>query len=174
MAEADLDQVLSWRNSERIRRAMYTDHIISPEEHRAWFSRARQTGSSSHFIFECEGIPIGVVNVTDIDPLARRCNWGFYVGAENAPRGGGSAMGFFALEHLFEKLNFRKVVGEALGSNNASVKYHQRLGFVQEGRLVEHVLKDGESVDVISFAIFDRDWYEIKGRLAAKFFDDGR
>jgi len=174
MRESDLEMVLQWRNSERIREVMYTDHVISIEEHRAWFERASREKRSLHFVFECEEQPVGVVNVADMDKINNKCVWGFYVGAEEVPRGAGSAMGFFALEHLFENMGFRKVIGEALANNEASIKYHLRLGFVEEGRLVEHILKNDQYIDIVSFAIFDRTWYEIKGRLAGKFFVGGR
>ena len=171
MQESDLDLVLQWRNSDRVRRASYTDHIISRDEHLAWFERVRQDVRSAPFVFECETKPVGVVNLTDIDTDGGRCAWGFYVGAEDAPRGVGSAMGFCALEYAFENMGLHRVVGEALADNEASVRYHRRLGFVQEGRFVDHVLKDGEYRDVISFAILEPGWRRIKGELSRRFFE---
>lgn len=38
MLLGDIDTVLRWRNLEHIRANMYTDQIITPEEHRQWFS----------------------------------------------------------------------------------------------------------------------------------------
>ena len=170
MTESDLELVLVWRNQERIRLAMYTDHVISRDEHYAWFKRVTDEQKTQHFIFEYDSVPVGVINVVNVDMAANRCAWGFYVGAENLPDGTGSAMGFVALEHLFEVLGFRKVIGEVLADNDASLSYHRRLGFVEEGRFVEHVLKGGRYVDVVTFAIFDRDWSRIKDQLAARFF----
>ncbi len=170
IAKSDLDMVLQWRNREDIRRAMYSDHVITREEHYTWFDRVTVERKTQHFIFEYDAVPMGVINVVDIHPTANRCTWGFYVGVEESARGTGSAMGFVALEYMFEVLHFRKVIGEVLADNEASLKYHKRLGFVEEGRLVEHVLKGDRYVDVISFAIFDRDWLRIKDQLAARFF----
>ena len=34
----DLDLVLQWRNTDRIRKNMFSDHIISVDEHYQWFS----------------------------------------------------------------------------------------------------------------------------------------
>jgi UDP-4-amino-4,6-dideoxy-N-acetyl-beta-L-altrosamine N-acetyltransferase len=173
MTESDLEMVLDWRNREEIRRAMYTDHPISHDEHYAWFERVTREQKTRHFIFECDRTPMGVINVTDINPSANRCAWGFYVGATNAPRGTGSAMGFVALEHLFETMGFHKVIGEVLADNEASLRYHKRLGFIEEGRLVEHVRKGDRLIDIITFAHFDRDWFRIKKALADRFFGEG-
>jgi UDP-4-amino-4,6-dideoxy-N-acetyl-beta-L-altrosamine N-acetyltransferase len=173
MADADLDMVLQWRNREKIRRAMYNDHMIERAEHYAWFERVTREQKTHHFIFEYESTPVGVINVVDINQVANRCAWGFYVGAEKVQRGTGSAMGFVALEHLFENMGFHKVIGEVLSDNEASLRYHRRLGFGEEGRLVEHVCKGDRYLDVVTFAIFDRVWYSIKTQLASRFFGQG-
>ena len=172
MTEADLDMVLRWRNREDIRRAMYSDHLISREEHQAWFKRVTEERMTLHFIYEYDSTPMGVINVVDINKAANRCAWGFYVGADNAPKGTGSAMGFTALAYLFDHHGFRKVIGEVLADNEASLKYHKRLGFVEEGRLVAHVLKGDRYVDVVMFAIFDRDWARMRDELSTQFFGD--
>ncbi|MCX6834628.1 MAG: UDP-4-amino-4,6-dideoxy-N-acetyl-beta-L-altrosamine N-acetyltransferase [candidate division Zixibacteria bacterium] len=170
MERSDLDLVLRWRNSERIREAMYTDHVITRDEHYAWFERVTRNNATMHFVFEREGRPLGVVNVVDIDRRNLRCVWGFYIGEEDAPRGSGTAMGYLALECLFENEGLHRIIGEALADNEASIKYHRRLGFVEEGRLVEHVVKNGRYMDVISFAIIDRVWRATKDSLAATIF----
>jgi UDP-4-amino-4,6-dideoxy-N-acetyl-beta-L-altrosamine N-acetyltransferase len=170
MAEGDLRKVLEWRNDERIRHAMYTDHVISWDEHRAWFERINKEKTSLHFIFEVSGRPLGVVNVTQLDRVNGKCVWGFYIGADDAPRGSGSAMGWLAIEHIIENLNFRKIIGEALADNEESIKYHLRLGFDEEGRLKEHVLKNGEYVDIVTFGLLDRRWRSIRDGLAERFF----
>lgn len=172
MEASDLDLVLHWRNRDKVRQAMYTDHVISREEHHAWFDRVSREKKTRHLIFEYAAVPIGVVNVVDINTAANRCTWGFYVGAESAPRGVGSTLGFCALEYLFETCGFRKVIGEALATNEASIRFHRRLGFVEEGRLIEHVGRSGGFIDVITFAIFDRDWSRLKSSLAARFFGE--
>jgi len=173
MTESDLRQVLDWRNDERIRRAMYTDHVISWDEHRAWFARVAEAETSLHYVFEIKERAVGVVNVTQLDRTNSRCVWGFYIGASDAPRGSGSAMGWLALDHIIEALGFHKIVGEALADNQDSIKFHLRLGFDQEGCLKEHVLKNGAYTDVITFGLLEHKWKAIRGDLATRFFDEG-
>lgn len=173
METTDLETVWRWRNSPRIRREMYTDHEISWEEHEAWFRRVSKTGQSLHFVFEGQGRPLGVVNVVDIDQNHSRCHWGFYIGETDAPRGSGSIMGFLALDYLFEELDFHRVIGEAIATNNTSIRYHKRLGFLEEGRLVDHACKNGYFVDVIAMAIVKDRWLIVKPALEEKFFTKG-
>ena len=33
---SDQDRILAWRNSTDVRAYMYTDHLISPDEHSRW------------------------------------------------------------------------------------------------------------------------------------------
>ncbi|OEF98875.1 UDP-4-amino-4,6-dideoxy-N-acetyl-beta-L-altrosamine N-acetyltransferase [Vulcanibacillus modesticaldus] len=163
--ESDLNVVLEWRNSERIRSNMYTDSIISMNEHRKWFEKIKQDQSSSFNIFEIQGTPVGVVHFYNIDRRNNKCMWGFYIGKEDLPRGSGLIMGYFGLRFAFEELGIRKISGEALAFNKASINFHKKLGFLEEGRFLKHILKNNKYEDVVSFAIFKEDWKQNKTRL---------
>ena len=158
MVESDLAIVLKWRNSDRIRPMMYTDHVISQEEHRAWFDGLPGRNDKRHLVFEIQQMPTGVVNITGISETHRRCTWGFYIGREDAPRRAGLAMGICALDYMFNSLKMNKVTGEVLAFNDASFQYHLKLGFTEEGRLARHVWKGGQTEDVIILAQFADRW----------------
>ena len=168
--ERDLELILSWRNSERVRACMYTDHVITLEEHWKWFKRVSQAEFSTVLVFEYQGVPAGLKNFSQIDRNNNRCYWGFYMGEAHVPRGCGTVMGFLALEYILEQQNFRKLCAEVFAFNFESVKYHTRLGFVQEGFFVNHVIKNGEYLDIKSFAIFRDDWLKSKHLLQTKIF----
>lgn len=163
--EKDLDTVLRWRNSDRIRENMYTDHEIPMDEHRAWFDRIRKEPVPLFLVFEFQMKPIGVVNVTHVDRRNDKCYWGFYIGDPVAPSGSGTALGYFGLNYIFEVLKIRKLCAEAFAFNTASLKFHQRLGFVEEGRFVRHILKNGRYEDIVSFSLFKEDWFRHRSRV---------
>jgi len=164
--ERDLERLLSWRNSERIRANMYSDHLITPEEHRTWFERLRLERHAFSFVYEANGRPLGVVNLNRFDWGNRRCHWGFYLGETDAPRGSGTRMGLLALARVFEELGLHKVIGEAFSFNAASIAYHEKLGFSREGLFVEHVLKNGSFLDIVSFALLSHQWPRVKAAFA--------
>jgi UDP-4-amino-4,6-dideoxy-N-acetyl-beta-L-altrosamine N-acetyltransferase len=172
MEEGDLDLVREWRNAERIRRVSYTDHLIGRDEHRTWFERVVRSDATAPFVFECEGRPVGVVNLVDIDRAESSCVWGFFIGAEDAPRGAGGAMGFCALEHVFEQSGLTSVRGEALAGNESSIRYHRRLGFELVDRLVDGAEKSGESLDVLVFTLREPVWAANREALFARMFSD--
>jgi len=155
MQKEDLRKILHWRNSERIRKNMFTDHIISEEEHLTWFNSFNRE-KNTYLIFEFNNRPVGMVYFTDIDKYNSKCYWGFYLGETGLPKGTGLLMGSLGLEFAFNDLKIRKLCSEAFAFNESSIKFHKKLGFIQEGYLVEHIKKDGCYEDVIVFTLFNK------------------
>ena len=156
--ENDLTLVRAWRNAERVRRWMFTDHEISEAEHRAWFQKLSFDATRKTWIYEEAGRPLGVVNVTGIDHGKGACSWGFYLGEDNLPPGTGSAMGAAALKKIFEQLGVTQVNGEAIATNDGSIAFHRKLGFSETGRRAGGAMKNGQPVDVVQFSILKRHW----------------
>ncbi|MDD2367120.1 MAG: UDP-4-amino-4,6-dideoxy-N-acetyl-beta-L-altrosamine N-acetyltransferase [Desulfuromonadaceae bacterium] len=161
----DLEKILRWRNSERIRKNMYTDHVISADEHMAWFERSKVQNSNLHLIFEVKEKPAGLLYFTDIDMNNSKSYWGFYIGETDLPHGSGKALGVLGLAYAFKQLNIRKLCGEAFAFNDASIRFHKKLGFAEEGRLIKHILRRGTYEDVVLFATFHEDWIKIQQKL---------
>lgn len=168
--EQDLPLVLSWRNSERISRNMFSDHSITMEEHRRWFAGLNNS-SRVCLIFELNARPVGVVNASDIDKDDNKCSWGFYLGETDLPRGAGLLMGYHGLQFIFEELNIRKINSKVFSFNESSVKYHKKLGFKEEGLLLKDGKKNGKYEDVVVLALFKDQWqqrYEEIARILEK------
>lgn len=156
MVEADLEQVLQWRNHPEVRRYMYTTHEICLDEHQKWFAGAITNPAIDLLIYEQDDTAQGFVNIT-----RTRCpevsDWGFYL-APNALKGSGRKLGKLALEYAFVKLELHKVCGQALGFNERSIAFHNALGFTEEGRLREQHFDGKQFHDVVCFGLLNRDW----------------
>jgi len=170
--DADLDLILRWRNSERIRANMFTDHVISEQEHFAWFERIKNEPVPLFLVFEYLRRPLGIVSITQIDRVNNRCMWGFYLGETDGPPECGLIMAYLGLAYIFKHLHIRKLCSEAFAFNQGSLRFHQKLGFAQEGVFVRHVLKNGSYQDVISFALFEEDWLPVQSLLAQSCFQE--
>lgn len=166
----DKDRILEWRNSERVRSYMYSDHVISQEEHDAWFSRALADSSAVFLIFLHKENPVGFISFTNIDRTHGRCTWAFYLGEIDVPRGAGPAMEFFALDYAFTKLQIRKLCCEVFVFNASVIKLHEKFGFVHEGRFVEHHIKNGKYEDIVSLAKFGSAWETQREAFKARCF----
>jgi UDP-4-amino-4,6-dideoxy-N-acetyl-beta-L-altrosamine N-acetyltransferase len=156
MTEADLEQVLQWRNHPEVRSYMYTTHEISLEEHRNWFSKVSADPSVYLMIYEYLNQACGYVNIT-----RGRClevaDWGFYL-APGAPRGTGRSLGKKALAHAFDKLGLHKVCGQALGFNERSIAFHKALGFKDEGCLRDQHFDGTVFHNVLCFGLLENEW----------------
>lgn len=169
--ENDLSQVLEWRNSDRIRAYMYTDDIITWDQHHKWFKTTKENPSVLHQVCEFQDRLIGVVNATRIDKNNRFCYWGFYLGDLTAPKGSSYVMGLLFLDSLFDSFSLQKVYGEVLSFNIDSTKYHSNIGFEYEEVLKKYVVKGNVAVDVIQFGLSAKRWYSVRSETENRLFD---
>lgn len=162
MQSQDLERVLAWRNHPEVRRHMYTQRLITLEEHRAWFERARQAPQRHLLIYEQDGEPLGFVNLNVVDTAAGRADWGFYLAPE-APRGSGQGLGQCTLTYAFTTLKLHKLCGEVLADNTRSQRFHERLGFRREATHRDHFHDGNTYHDVIGFGLLAEEWRDSQG-----------
>ena len=156
MQAADLAQVLAWRNQPDVRRFMYSQHEITLTEHQRWFEQAILSTTKHLLIFEINGAPLGYINFTrqQSNDVA---NWGFYL-SPDAPKGTGILLGRAAINFSYEQLKLHKVCGEVLAFNERSIRFHKKLGFMQEGILREQHFDGYKYHDVINFGLLVSEW----------------
>jgi len=160
MVATDCELVLEWRNEPRVRENMYTNHVISAEEHRAWFSAAVTDASKRLLLCVDEAdVPAGVVIFSEISAAHKSATWAFYSGAA-AKKGVGSEMEVLALDFAFEELALEKLNCEVLSFNMPVVDFHRKHGFRVEGTFRKHYLRDGVRHDVYRLAHFRKAWIE--------------
>lgn len=172
LEEGDRDRVLAWRNSDRVRVNMYTDHLISADEHARWFTGALVDERSRYLIFEGGQRALGFVSFTAMAPVHGRCTWAFYLGETDLKPGTGSVMEFLALDHAFTALGMRKLCCEVFAFNAGVVRLHERFGFQHEGLLRQHYRKGDRYEDVVVMARFAEHWPSDRVALAGKLFRD--
>ncbi len=161
LAESDLEMVLGWRNRPEVRSAMITQHEIGLDEHQRWFDNAAKDPTRCLLLAEAEGQPLGYVHFSGV-AAGSVADWGFYA-AIGAPSGSGSRFGRAALDHAFAVLGVHKVCGKVLDNNNASLRFHRKLGFVEEGVLREQQRQGDNYHDLICFGLLRHEWRYHKG-----------
>lgn len=161
MTDCDLELVLAWRNHPSIRKNMYTQHEITPDEHRGWWNRIKNSPTFRLYIYEQDGEPKGYVAFSDIARGAGTATWGFYT-SPDAAKGIGSLMTLAAMDVAFGSLGLRKLNAEVIGCNAASIGLHESFGFLHEGLFRDNVLIGDALDDVHRFALFARDWAALR------------
>jgi UDP-4-amino-4,6-dideoxy-N-acetyl-beta-L-altrosamine N-acetyltransferase len=156
LVEDDLPLILSWRNHPSVRNVMFTSDLISQDEHIKWFARANKDPDIHLMLVEHNCKKVGFVQFS---PVCENgvANWGFYAKPE-APKGTGRIIGIAALDYAFQRLKLHKVCGQALVKNSASIRLHERLGFVCEGLLREHHQTGSDHHDVQCFGLLRNEW----------------
>lgn len=156
----DLEMILHWRNHEKVRSFMFTQHLIALEDHRRWFDKAVEDSSKVMLLVEDgQGQPFGYVQFNSVG-VGCVCDWGFYLAPE-AVRGSGWRMGKAALQYIFKDKSAHKVYGQVLGFNVASTRFHEKLGFQLEGRLREHHELNGKYHDVFCYGLMADEWNKV-------------
>ncbi len=166
---AELELVRSWRNAEANRRMMFTRHVISPEEHQAWWERSQDSPRNRNLMFDVDGEGQGVVSFHQIDSVDKNAAWGFYTSPE-APKGTGGRMLFLALDYAFGELGLHKLCSEVLSSNARSLGLHEKLGFTREGVLREQHRYEEAYMDVHRLGILRREWTGTRESTRSKVF----
>jgi len=154
---AELELMLSWRNAPNVRANMYTRHEISLAEHHAWWVRTQERSDQEYFMFESQGMPLGIVAFTGIDQINQYSSWAFYA-SPLAPKGTGSRMEFLALEYAFNSLQLHKLCCEVLAFNMPVIKLHQKFGFKVEGVLREQHKVNGHFEDIYRLGMLASEW----------------
>lgn len=146
--EADLPMILRWRNHPRVRGVMFSNHVISPEEHQGWWLSVCEDPARQVMIFSVDEVPLGVVNYFDIDPQQRTCHWGFFLDSERNQNPGDRIAIWLALEqaaidYAFNRIGATTLICETFESNIQVHQLHKKFGF----EVVEQMVKERNGKD---------------------------
>jgi len=139
---------------------MFTNHIISQQEHFDWFKRNQcDTNSRLYLHLNSKGAPDGFSGLTHISQKDHSAYWGFYC-SPDAPKGTGSLLGLDTLVEAFNTLRIHKLNSEVLETNTASVHLHFKLGFSKEGVFRDGHFNGEHYVNVIRFGILSSELHQ--------------
>ena len=171
IAERDLDLVLNWRNSDRVRTKMFEQSLITYENHLNWFKSLQGSKTAFCWILEYNGVIVGVYNVKRVDEAEEKWIWGCYLSDQRVVPKAGTIMGFMALKQFFDMMNFNLVIGEAVESNVHSLEFNARLGFATARNFTQTTSK-GETVPAVYLTMYRNEWRKHKKRLISECFTE--
>ncbi|BBV82417.1 MULTISPECIES: UDP-4-amino-4,6-dideoxy-N-acetyl-beta-L-altrosamine N-acetyltransferase [Enterobacter cloacae complex] len=156
------------RNEEQVRKWMYTDHVISTEEHDNWLTRLNTDNRNIVFVVIENEEPVGVVSVNAIDNTHQKADWAYYLTA-TARSGVGAVLEFFVIDYVFNELKLSKLNCEVIEHNDAVVRLHEKFGFKKEGFRESNILKNGERLGVHFLGLTKEGWEAIRQGLKDKY-----
>ncbi|MEU6661896.1 GNAT family protein [Streptomyces sp. NPDC046821] len=130
----------------------------SAEAFRLWAKEqasAGTDGDSFRMVIEAvdTGEAVGAVGSNHADPSAGRFEYGVTMGAGQRRKGYASEAVVMLLRFMFAERRYHKCEARVFAHNEASLTLHRRLGFVEEGRLRDHVFFAGRHHDVVLMGI---------------------
>lgn len=134
--------------------AVYCDNPVSLDDRRQWFE-SRQTQGYPVLVAEDDGEVIGFASFGDF-----RSYPGFRYTVEHsvhlAPQARGKGIGtelVKALLPLARQLGKHVMIAAVDGANQGSIRFHQRLGFVETARMPQVGKKFGRWLDMVLLQI---------------------
>ncbi len=111
------------------------------------------------FGIEADGQLIGFCGLNNRDPFASTAELGITIGDKSYwGRGYGREAIGLLVAYGFSKLNLRRVYLRVHGRNERAIRAYRSCGFVEEGRLRQHVWSDGAYDDLIYMGVMRDDW----------------
>ena len=117
-------QILTWRNSDRIRLKMFDQNIISLEQHLKWIDSLKQKKDRLYFLVYLENNPIGVVDFTSLNFIEKSGSFGYYTDEKftiYAP-----LIEMELLRYFFEELHFDLINAFVLENNQKVYLSHKK------------------------------------------------
>lgn len=156
--EDDTEDILRWRNSDRIREHFIFRDELTREMHLAWLKNQVATGRVVQFIIvEKETMQsVGTIYIRDIDKVYRKGEYGIYIGeASAAGKGYGLEASQLLQQYAFGPLNLHRLYARVISSNSFATNRHSKAGFEYEGTFRDDIFVDGMFHDVIYMSIIN-------------------
>jgi ribosomal-protein-alanine N-acetyltransferase len=126
----------------------------------AWTLRQRTAGAYACFAVTVVGFDtaIGIFQVRSTEPGFGTAEWGFAIGSDFWGTGVFQEGAALVLDFAFETIGVHRLEARAAVRNGRGNSALQKMGAVQECRLRNSFLKNGEYHDQVLYALLDTDW----------------
>ena len=147
------EMIRNWRNHENVRNMMFSDHVITIEEHYKFIEGLRNEIKNFYWLVRKNRENIGTISLNRVDFK----NSNAYIGIYTNPYLSG--MGRLLIECLkklaFDVGKLHTLKLEVIEDNEKAINFYKKAGFKDEGRLKEFVFKTNKWLDVIVMGIIN-------------------
>lgn len=163
IAIEDTENIVNWRNSINVRKNLYSQNILTFDQHINYFHNYIETGKVIQFIISVieSGIKkdIGTTFIKNIDMHSRKAEFGIFIGDDTTRgKGYGTLATRLTVKYAFEKLLLNRVFLTVHADNSIAIKAYQNSGFDLEGVLKQDYLRGSSYIDVAVMGITKDNW----------------
>ena len=158
MTGEDTDHIVSWRNSDGVRKNFIYQALFTRESHENWIRTMVDTGKVVQMIICEEGTnkPVGSVYLRDIDKTHQKAEYGIFIGEADARgKGYGSAAARLMIQYAFEEMKLHRLFLRVYAENAQAIRSYEKAGFVREAYLRDDVCIDGVYRDIVLMAVLN-------------------
>jgi ribosomal-protein-alanine N-acetyltransferase len=134
-----------------------------------WTLRQRAAGTYACFAVTVAGFDtaVGIFQVRSLEPGFETAEWGFAIGSAFWGTGLFQEGAALVLDFAFDTVGVHRLEARAAVKNGRGNGALQKLGAVQECRLRNSFLKDGQYIDQVLYAMLDTDWRGSRATVTA-------
>lgn len=164
ITEKDCDNIVKWRNSEKVLSHCMTKQKITKESNLRFFEENVKTGKYKQFIvervdeeFNLASYPIATVYLKDIDTWNRRCELCIFTSDDVEWNAEGQSIAIkMLLDKAFHEYGMHKVYSLVFYKNSDEVDLLKSAGFTMESVMKEESYnEDGTYEDVVRLSVFE-------------------
>jgi UDP-4-amino-4,6-dideoxy-N-acetyl-beta-L-altrosamine N-acetyltransferase len=124
-----LKKIMDWRMDSDITKSMYSNPDLTYEKQKAWFRSVENDLSKRVWVIIYDNIPIGVLQIDNINNELCHAFWGYYIG-ENTYRdkGIGKIVEANCYNYCFDMLGLSRIHSEVFTWNRYVIINHLKLG----------------------------------------------
>lgn len=150
----DTFNIVKWRNSNDVKKYLYTQNNITIEQHLEYFSKFIETKKIYQFIIVADGVDCGTTFLKNIDYSNKRAEFGIFIGESSfRGKGVGSTATFKTIEIAFKELLLNSVFLTVFSNNTGAIRSYEKAGFKIVNTNEKHFLSDGLFVNITEMEI---------------------
>lgn len=133
----------------------------SPDAMKAFLENVNADSGKDDFLFTIEahnGTPVGQITAFDCDRRNGSFRYGLFIHPDYKGCGYGRDAALLLLDYYFNQLRYHKANIYIYACNSASVAFHTRLGFIEEGTSRESAFFDGRYTDIVYMGMLDSEF----------------
>jgi RimJ/RimL family protein N-acetyltransferase len=131
---------------------------ITMASHLLWWDKIRRDRSQLRLIFEIHGDRAGFAKFYDIDDGNKCCTLGADIDSDHRGNGYAKHLWTLMLTKVFDEMHLHRAGLTTAAYNDHARSIYERLGFCEEGRLVESLKRMGGFHDQIMMFMLKGTW----------------
>ena len=156
LSEDKKEMVRNWRNSENIRKWLFTNHIISEKEHLNFIKSLKHNNQNYYWLVKNKKEEyLGVISLNRINFKNKTAYLGMYVNPEMI----GTRYGRILINSIrtlaFDVAKLHTLKLEVLRNNERAINFYKKFDFKEEGILKEVINRNEQWIDVVIMGIIN-------------------